>query len=311
MKQDKENRFSGMTPEEIKLEARRQIVRSTFLALAALIVIVVACYAWFANNKTVSANLGQVSVNADCFELASEGMAGGDNTLSIVPTEYRNEGEDWGTDRGTQTGNEKQSILWRMNNNSHIGNLAKSGSGIRPGAKGKLEFYVIPKRSSAMTIHAYLDVIPYKETKGTPKVLTEVSNETIQLLLRGHLLFSYKVGDKAQYHLVQLSDGGFSIDIPEGSQEVKVTIEWYWPYLLSHAEKYDSTIAGLIVGSLNGDPQYFLYDEDGTLSEYAGKVTSNNLGSYLKRLGAYYNNADQQIGDNVDSIVLRLRAEAA
>ena len=36
MAEQKENRFSGMTPEEIKLEAKRQIVRSAFLALAAL-----------------------------------------------------------------------------------------------------------------------------------------------------------------------------------------------------------------------------------------------------------------------------------
>ena len=76
MAEQKENRFSGMTPEEIKLEAKRQIVRSAFLALAALIVIGVACYAWFANNRTVTANLSSVSLNADCFELASVSYVG-------------------------------------------------------------------------------------------------------------------------------------------------------------------------------------------------------------------------------------------
>ena len=43
--QKKENQFSGMTLEQIILEAKKQILHSAVLALAALIVIGVACYA--------------------------------------------------------------------------------------------------------------------------------------------------------------------------------------------------------------------------------------------------------------------------
>ena len=44
--------------------ARKQITRSLFLSLAALGVIVIACYAWFVRNTTVSGALGSISAES-------------------------------------------------------------------------------------------------------------------------------------------------------------------------------------------------------------------------------------------------------
>ena len=52
---EKNNRFSGMSRAELEKEARKQIVHSGLLALAALIVIAVACYAWFCSAGAVTA----------------------------------------------------------------------------------------------------------------------------------------------------------------------------------------------------------------------------------------------------------------
>lgn len=320
-----ENQFSGMTREEIILEAKKQILHSAVLALAALIVIGVACYAWFVSTKTVTANVGPVTLAGESFELASVGSAGKYDTF--VPQDMRIVGEEWTKDsqKGTQTSQEKQSILWNMTSENNLGNYSSEDEGIRPGSNGTLEFYVIRKQQSDVTVKAYLDIIPMK---GGEQL---TSNERLCQLLRGHLLFAYRVDDGA-IQLAELSDGSFEVTVPADKEQVKVTVSWYWPYFLSHAIDYFGSfreeMSRRVVNSLKDDSDsvnYFF--TDGAKDKYVGSdrndsgnpitnvdgkitITVKNVRQYAKRLGEYYNEADQKIGDNVDSIVLRLRAEA-
>ena len=70
---EKNNRFSGMSRAELEKEARKQIVHSGLLALAALIVIAVACYAWFCSAGAVTAQGMAVRLSGYGFDLASAG----------------------------------------------------------------------------------------------------------------------------------------------------------------------------------------------------------------------------------------------
>ena len=325
--QKRENQFSGMTREEILLEARRQILRSAVLALAALIVIGVACYAWFANNRSVSANLSEISLNADCFELASEGIAG--RFDSLVPGELGNSDNNW-ENKGTQTGNDNRSILWRISENSNIRNYGKS-RGISPGSSGELVFYIIPKQSGQITLNCTLDIQCDVKENG------QTAEQPLQELMRGHLLFicRYTENGKLKQKLVDLEDGHFQVTVPAEVERLQVTLEWCWPYLLSDAAKFDEkcdrevgekTMSEWIVNSLMDDtdeiqyPQHFF--KSTVQDHYVGEklsgsqdtrivITTDNLLRYAKRLGDYYNEADYIIGKSVKSIVICLRAEAA
>ena len=55
--------------------ARRQIIHSAIFAVAALGVIVFACYAWFASNHSVSGTIGSIQMLGSLYELASEGSS--------------------------------------------------------------------------------------------------------------------------------------------------------------------------------------------------------------------------------------------
>ena len=319
----KENRFSGMTREEIILEAKKQILHSAVLALAALIVIGVACYAWFANNRTVTANLSSISLNADCFELASKGQEGRFDGY-VVGGE---EGTEWSLSDNNiviQTSPEKQTILWRIDGNSHIGNQKGSGKGIRPGSSGILEFYVIPKQKSELTLNFTLDITPCKLVPNGKQKTAEpiAANSPVWQLMRGHLLFicEYTANEATTRQLVDLSAGHFQVVVPSGIDALSVKLDWSWPYLLRDAAAYDQdcnttengkTVKDWILESLTpaGNPQYFFAGNG--LEQYIGRVDENTLTMYLKRLGEFYNRADQLIGDNVDCITLRLTAEAA
>lgn len=352
MAEQKENRFSGMTREEIILEAKKQILHSAVLALAALIVIGVACYAWFASSDTVTAIGGSISLNADCFELASEGSEG--NYDDLVPTDLQNQGSDWGDGKGTQTSrntdsnDKKESILWRMTSDNNLGNFSQADNGIQPGDYGTLEFYVLRKQQGDLKINCYLDIIPLDEN-GKELVSTTEQNTTeagtgeaadatrVLQLLRGHLLFfsTYQIStidsegkqvNTTMRQLADISDGSFQVELPAGMEKVKVTLNWYWPYFLRHAIEYyqDSTFAEKmserVVDSLAEGKVNYFFTNDATMV-YVGNerkddndtrtvITKQNVTRYAKRLGEYYNEADQVIGDNVKGIVLCLRAEA-
>ena len=349
MAEQNENRFSGMTREEIILEAKKQILHSAVLALAALIVIGVACYAWFASSDTVTAIGGSVSLNADCFELASAGREG--NYDDLVPTDLQNQGSDWGDGKGTQTSrntdsnDKKESILWRMTSDNNLGNFSQADNGIQPGDYGTLEFYVLRKQQGDLKINCYLDIIPLDEN-GKELVSTTEQNTTeagtgeaadatrVLQLLRGHLLFfsTYQISaegeqvNKTMRQLADISDGSFQVELPADMDEVKVTLNWYWPYFLRHAIEYyqDSTFAEKmserVVDSLAEGKVNYFFTNDATMV-YVGNerkddndtrtvITKQNVTRYAKRLGEYYNEADQVIGDNVKGIVLCLRAEA-
>lgn len=291
----KKNQFSGMTREEIIQESRKQIMHSAMLALVALIVIGVAAYAWFANNKSVTANLSAVSINADSFELASVGEVGiHDELLSTLP-----EGEMW-TEQKTMTSKSNQTIRWRVDEDSNFGN-AESSKSIRPGSSGTLSFYVIPDATGELTIQCSLSL--------QPKMKSEDLKNIAANLLRGHILFVYKYeyldGEQTETKsgIAEVTDGSFKVHLPNAQANVpqKVTLNWFWPYLLRDA--VNRTDFGSTIKEWTEDQNlcdYFYYNGGERLTEVAAKNRNR-----------YYNNADQFIGDNVYAIVLELTADLA
>lgn len=313
MAEQKENQFSGMTREQIILEAKKQILHSAVLALAALIVIGVACYAWFANNRVVTANLSSVSLNADCFELASVSDVGAfDNTT--MPTDYTvPAGDEWTHEgkTGTITGS-SHSIQWCVTEQSNLGNCGNDASGISPGAQNKLEFYVIPRRSGDMKLTCTLDIIPL------PLLGDGNEDAVAEKLLRGHLLFDYQYLD--QKGLIDIQDESFIINLANAvvGTPVKVTLNWRWPYVLEDAYKgdYGDEILGWIKDGNGAYSDFFFYtgdvdDTQGSETKPQVNITGKDPlkpAEYLE-LSEYYNNADQYIGNNVDHIIFRLTAE--
>lgn len=301
--QKKENQFSGMTREEIILEAKKQILHSAVLALAALIVIGVACYAWFANNKSVNAEVGKVAMRVEGFELASAADGAGkgaydkygsylDTTLpegETIPSQVA-----WDVQKTMTWTKRNQTIRWRVDKDSNFAN-AGSRKGIRPGSSGTLSFYVIPNATGELTVKCSLSL--------QPKMKNDGSADTAAKLLRGHILFVYEYLNGEQTGIANVTDGSFMVHLPNAQANVpqKVTLNWFWPYLLRDA--VNRADFGATIKGWTEDPEQleFFYYNGG--SQLAGMSAKNR--------SRYYNNADQFIGDYVSTIVLELTADLA
>lgn len=282
--------------------AQKQIIRSLLLALAALGVIVIACYAWFVRNTTVSGALGSISAESSTFELASVGTAGAFD--SRLPETEKIEGDPWPySSSGTITSGTRESILWRIDqSSSHLGNDSNS-TGIEPGSSGTLQFYVVPKRPGDLELTFTIEIIPLAVTSGNNE-FTPINNDDATNFLKGHLLLHYQVAN-GQETLLDPTNASFGLtlnDLPSDSEPVLISLEWHWPFLLEDAV-LDSEVTQIITDN----PSYFFHDGNAPLTEAVTLPSTND--PEFRRYSNYYNNADQYIGTYVSAVLFRLTAE--
>lgn len=299
--------------EETYREARKQIVRSAFLALAALGVIVFACYAWFVSSGTVTGTVGSVRIDGSSFELASEGGVGVYDNL--MPTDCTEPGENWKLDENTPgkiTG-EKSDILWRISSDSNLEN-GKGQTGISPGSHGQMQFYIIPKRNGDLTLKFDIELAPLDKYG---KQITMQEDKTLNWLLRGHFLFAYECKEAQGFNqnntptLIAYNNSFFNLTFKSVKEDepIRVTLYWTWPLLLKNIiqnDLFDNVEVGPAVqGWMKATPDHFFYDEGKPISE----PDFDNFTQQFRQYNNCYNNADQYIGDKVQSLILRLTAE--
>lgn len=276
--------------------AQKQITRSLFLALAALGVIVFACYAWFANNTSVNGQVGAVRLNGSRFELASVGSEGIQD--KNLPQEYQVAGNAWEIDSKTgKITDSTNTILWRVSDSSNLGN-ASGGSGIEPGSEGTLQFYVVPQGIDSLNLTCTLEIIPLRIEK---EKFVPIDNDVAENFLKGHLLVRYRIENDTASTLVDPVSGSFELTV--GADPVLVSLDWSWPYLLEDAIA-DETVKSHV----NSSPKYFLYDGNDPVQTGSFKLPEKS-DPLFRQYSNFYNNADQYIGNKVNAILFRLTAE--
>lgn len=295
------------TREDSFRDARKQIVRSAFLALAALGVIVFACYAWFVSSGTVTGKISSVLLNGSTFELASVGKNGA--FYNDMRSELKHDdAETWSYNNlsGIKTG-KYDTVVWKLTENSNMGNLTEAG--IQPGTGGDISFYVIPKVGGDLTLKFHIDLIPLKlpskntENETAQSEAVPVENPVLEQLLKGHFLFYwYNKGTKTW---VPCSTGDFTMTFTgcQVDEAIPVTLTWKWPLLLQHIT--DETE---ISNEIPKYKQYFFYAD----AEMGESIPNDiDLKENYQQLSKLFNNADQYIGINMNWLEVRLSAQAA
>jgi hypothetical protein len=257
--------------------ARRRIWQGVFLALVTLITIFSLCVAWFMNNAQVSANAMQLqSSTFGNFELATAGQSSGffaDFLNKLLPG--ASSAETWasGDLQGTRTSSGASEILWQMGTSSNLANL-NAGSGLEPGMRGYLTFYVIPSQSGDLHLQCSLDELLYEnDESGAPVAISDAAKaETLDALMAKHLLFfllepvdaaadtgnasappdsaladstevqSDTSAGASTYTATWIQNGTFTLDFfdAKANEPQEVTLYWVWPYLFGQLLVEDS-----------------------------------------------------------------------
>ena len=268
----------GLTSEEYRQQARDEIskvknewkvfLRTGIIMSAALIVIIIACIAWFVSNNKVTISATKVQSAGSEFELAaaakpnSETSAGVYDKLLDVPqgTKSSIKNQNFLATDGSHT-----SITWAITDDSNMNNNTEVG--IEPGASGKMTFYIISHKEGALSVTLDLTLTGYteEETAVTSSNLQEADKKA-QQLLEGHVLLfagydfdarSYKgwiSKDAGPWSMPLDSEGvvlsrdengklTWSVQNAKKDTAYPVTLYWVWPEMLgSYLVKDQSSI---------------------------------------------------------------------
>ena len=294
------------------------------LFVLAAIVAIFACLAWFAANDRVSATGSTIGAKAERYTIAAAS-----DTDAHVGYYERNE----------RTDKEKQAIAgldttdaMTVTLGSNLNN--ETAGSLYPGARGKISFTVTPLVSDLNGVTINLSRVLKVTRVGVVEDGGTLTSEAEALLglIKGHLLFFTSCENG--YYSGRVVDG--KIEIPKSAfceegkttnptnKSVSITLYWVWPeyfqnfVLTGNTNYYKNLFAsagdeksdyGALQADMNTHKANYFY---GTASDKsaadAPAVSADMSSSDTAICSALYNNADEQIGDKVEYIQLRMSA---
>ena len=295
------------------------------LFVLAAIVAIFACLAWFAANNRVSATGSTIGAKADRYTLT----AAGEGKPGAHVGYYERTAEEKHTIAGLDTADGMTVTLGSNLNNETAGSLY-------PGARGKITFTVTPNTDNLGDITINLSRILkakgniYEEADGN---LSDDAS-TLLSLVKGHLLFftsrkngyySDRVVDsKIEIHKSEFCEKG---DVTKPTNKsVTINLYWVWPeyfqnFVLTGNTNYYKNLFAPPTDGKNPDyvalqadmnknkVNYFFGAAGGKEAASAPTVSASMTSSDTAICSALYNNADEQIGDKVKYIQLRMSAQ--
>lgn len=294
------------------------------LFVLAAIVAIFACLAWFAANNRVSATGSTIGAKADRYTLTAEGE--GESGAHVGYYE-----------RSERTAEEKQTIArldtadaMTVTLGSNLNN--ETAGSLYPGARGKITFTVTPRTDNLGDITINLSRVLKVTDGGVVKDEGTLTSEAATLLglVKGHLLFFTKCdngyySDRVINNQITIPKSKFCEDgktTNPTKKSVPVTLYWVWPeyfqnfVLTGNTNYYKNLFAaetadyGTLQADMNEHKASYFYGTAGDKNfANAPEVWAGMSSADTAICSALYNNADEQIGNKVEYIQLRICAQ--
>ena len=348
--------------EALKKEKRKTIYHIIIIAIVALIVIIALCIAWFVSNTRVKGTGATVSADMKNVELKTYGSAGiHDDLLKRIMDQENPTESSWyqKLTNALETSPDKYSVNWLLSDQSNVGNYSnkqldwedsnnkREDYAIEPGSNGRLQFSVVPKTAGNITLNMQLSLIPYKYQDNK----LEEAAETTKTFTSGHILFfleeSSNAGNKSATNLEWISNGSFTLKIPNAQKdtEYSYTLYWCWPqnfaeFTLAEGNEFLNGRKPILSTYKNGEtvrneiayadvqysmvnrPQRYFYSnltqlplpkEQPELSKIQYMQTNfsdEETKDAFVALSSYYNQADQYIGSHANCLRVKLEMQS-
>ena len=321
--------------EEIAVN-KRKVKQGFVFAFVALIAVIALGIAWFMSNSKVTSTGTSVSAQDDrLFELASVGERQTAEASYLKDESKKNilsAGAERTYDSYIENGTEVQK---KQTYHVGTGSLAwylDSQESILPGANGKLEFYIIPKKDDVKSVTVSFDINGYVYTteENADRRAVKSEDTTLQNLIQGHILFFQQLDDVSGYQKWLKADESFVIEAPNNASfkkdvPYKVTIYWIWPqYFRNYVYTQKSTQGDLFTDAANQtyarintfinsqrtvetSQNKLFYDESGKV-QVGSPINKDMAQDTLDQCSKYYNKADEYIGTNAKYIYVGIKA---
>lgn len=268
---NKNKKLEELSTEELHSrikEDKKKAGRSVVMMFAAVIAIIVIGIAWFVANTKVKLNTGTISsadpnsvllASVGSRQTAESGYLKNDDGSNVLTAGEEKKYEKY-IDAVTGTVTETPNTTYQVGSANLAWYLSGSNVAVSPGARGRLEFYIIPNEDNLKSVTVKLETSAYQYSNrdSEPKSgnAKKVDNEGIQNLVKGHILLFRSLDNTNGYSGWLGENGSFTIEaknIPavsdasgdaeeaetqaNGSGEAvfqkgvpyKVTLYWVWP----------------------------------------------------------------------------------
>ena len=165
--------------EEERRKQKKRIVKLILLMTLIALIIVFASIAWFAMNKSVSANTMAIEANGGDFEIATTGSAiRSEEQFKATKTNY----SEGFTSGNYKTSQNTDSLILRFTpdtpDDPETENIDESDVPIGPDSKGELSLYIIPKRNGTIDATIDLNIISFKAVNdNSEETLIEINDD--------------------------------------------------------------------------------------------------------------------------------------
>lgn len=316
----KNNEKFGSVPSEKTKRTKAQkleLIKTASAAVIILIILIFETIAWF----TIGGNdaMDKLTMADNSLEYDISFLENGKD--GIYTKEYRDMIGD------------PSALVWQMTAENNMDNLDEESNGIYPGAYGVISFYITPKVSD-LDLALSFEVVGVKKKSETESASdTESTADTLETLdgtkspakyLNGHILLFGKRSegeDGYTYSEPILSDNDMKRVLKKSYADKKdeaqlVNIYWVWPETLStliDARECTSVTVtekpftvgddyAKIAANVLAYPEYYMQLEN----DKSHAITEENIVSDYGKYGGYYDLADNNIGGNIDYLLLKL-----
>lgn len=299
------------------------------LFVLAAIVAIFACLAWFAANNRVSATGSTIGAKAGRYTLTAAGEGESGAHVGYYERSERTPEEKDAIDRLDTTDAMTVTLGSNLNN--------ETAGSLYPGARGKITFTVKPLVSDldgvTINLSRLLKVTNIVGVVGDGGTLAPEA-EALLGLIKGHVLF-FTSCDSNGYYSGRVIDSKIGIhkrafcengDVTRPTNKpVTINLYWVWPeyfqnfVLTGNTNYYKNLFAaagdaksdyGALQADMNAHKaNYFYGAANGTSAANAPAVSSSMSFNDTAICSALYNNADEQIGNKVKYIQLRISAQ--
>ena len=321
-------------------KSEKAYLRSAIISLCSLLVLLVVAilaygqlsYGWFSSSSHVEASGMSIVVSTDSFELAVNNAP----SYSSAVVDYMN----------THEGYHKTATETTGADTAFFCNMTKDGpdleyATIEPGAYGRILFDIVPKNDDDYVFDINLTL---EGLQLVDEVLSEVEDEEVLTLLKGHILLFKTVTtvDGVNHYSDRIIDGVISYDtsehssdaeIIEGKKHYHVVIYWIWALsfaqmLLSYGDEnlnikpiFDNDEVG---NTSRNELMNYISGNDGELAnksieffspsngiDFSNFSTEHKRGNYFIDLSNRYNNGDQMIGESIKYLIVEITVNVA
>lgn len=298
------------------------------LFVLAAIVAIFACLAWFAANNRVSATGSTIGAKAGRYTLTAAGEGESGAHVGYYERSERTPEEKHAVD-GLDTTDAMTVTLGSNLNNETAGSLY-------PGARGKITFTVKPLVDDLNGVTINLSrvlKVTGNDVVGDGGTLAPEA-EALLGLIKGHLLF-FTSCDQNGYYSGRVVDSKIEIhksafcengDVTKPTNKpVTINLYWVWPeyfqnfVLTGNTNYYKNLFAaagdaksdyGILQADMNAHKANYFYGTASSVEAANAPAVSADMSfSDTAICSALYNNADEQIGNKVKYIQLRISAQ--